>query len=602
MSGAYDDCGSDAYAAPRTLDLLQADYGDASQLTWYVGDDGLVHACAHNVLRSSANLEDGIWGGTGTVDGPQLLSLTAGQTGGYQVFNGSSNRYQSINGETYTLTATVEVISVTTPGTVNNRLLSNTAVNSTLATLTNIGDTADLSVTLAAGSTNMQVYACNSTTFEGTVKITNLCASVGSETFPYIKTGTTGARYSYRLPENLRRWSGTAYTTSKIVELNTGVTVNALVEGVGVTNTVQNSTWAGAAAGTLPSGTGTVPSTWSLSRDPDMIADGSISIVDTPIVGGVQCVDIRVSGTFASGADMALTVSLSESAVQGDVWTFGYAAVLIDDTDTSGLSSASMAIQEADSGGSYAGTQHTVVFSVASMVSTGIALPASVFSTSTVTIVQATAAKLNVRMNLNFVANSTDVTVRMAMPTLTKTSFTPQPILTYGSSVTRAAEEPVTSDFAGASTNGTGSIKTSFVVAHNGSSNGAISMNSLTTPTNFMRVLVRDSDLDGDRYVSLFNRSSVGDTATSFSESMLTDRVSYCAFGWNYASPSIRLAVTDLTTSQVSTATPTEIEADFGATISLISSSSTSPTVGYITADYIPNVFLTEAQYTGEAT
>ncbi len=435
MSGAYDDCGSDAYddGQPRTLDLLSADYGDASQLTWYVGDDGLVHACAHNLLRSSANFEDGIWGGTGTVAGPQLLSLTAGQTGGYQAFNGTSNRYQSINGETYTLTSTVEVTAVTTPGEVNGRLLSNTGVNSISATLTNIGDTATLSVTHIAGSTNMQVFVCNSTTFEGTVKITNLCASVGSETFPYIKTDETGARYMYRLPENLRRWSGTAYTTSKIVELNTGVTVNALVEGVGVTNLVDyhNGDTTGAWTATR--------SVWSQSSDTDPAgALGAGTITDDSTLASTHLiqhnitvadtVEIRVQGMFKANGRTEVLLRFVDKAGT----THWVGMDLTDGSQVTSLGSPANIVMKSMAGGWY-----FMSFTVGS--ATGATSPYI-------------AIYPLVSGSVTYDGDGTSG-IHMWGVSFSQTSFVPQPILTYGSSVTRAAETPTTSDFAGASTN-----------------------------------------------------------------------------------------------------------------------------------------------------
>ena len=599
MSGAYDDCGSDAYddGQPRTLDLLSADYGDASQLTWYVGDDGLVHACAHNLLRSSANFEDGIWGGTGTVAGPQLLSLTAGQTGGYQAFNGTSNRYQSINGETYMLTSTVEVTAVTTPGEVNGRLLSNTGVNSISATLTNIGDTATLSVTHIAGSTNMQVFVCNSTTFEGTVKITNLCASVGSETFPYIKTDETGARYMYRLPENLRRWSGTAYTTSKIVELNTGVTVNALVEGVAVTNQVLNSGWTAAVVGDLAS-TGSAGSTWTDARSAQFTSDGGVmEVTTTGVIDGIPHIDLRITGTFTGVATTDISTITSTVAATGDVWTSSVLVELLDETDTGGYTETLLRLNEYATS-SFLATTGAKSISLAELQATSGPTSFSFMGT----LGQATTNAVGIQFRVVVGVGDVDMTIRVWCPMLTETSFVPQPILTYGSTVTRAAEAPVTSDFAGASTNGIGSFRTSFVYAVDQSLSPVIVWNG-TTSGEYVRLSVRDFDGDGDGYAILQNNPGTPDENTDLTQYLLVDRTQFVAGGWSEPGLEISIAGTDLTTSAQDTLAVSAFAAGLGDTLGLAHrGGSQNPVVGFITALYIPNVFLTEAQYTGEAT
>ena len=452
MSGAYDDCGSDAYddGQPRTLDLLSADYGDASQLTWYVGDDGLVHACAHNLLRSSISFELDGWSTAGSpttvIDGPNLVSLLSTADRVYQNILGTSNRYQAVAGETLTLTCQVEAVSVTTAGTVFAQLSESGVAftSSATPTLSAPGDTVQLSVTRTFTAVSAACTVVRADTFRGQVKVTNLCLSVGSETFPYIKTGETGARYMYRLPENLRRWSGTAYTTSKIVELNTGVTVNALVEGVGVTNLVINSGWTAAVVGDLAS-TGSPGASWADARNAQFTSDGGVmQVVATGATDGIPHIDLRITGTFTAAATTDISIISPSVAATGDVWTSSVLVELLDETDTGGYTETLLRLNE------YATSSFLAVNGFKSISLAELQATSGPTSFSfTGTLGQATANAVGLQFRVVVGVGDVDMTIRVWCPMLTETSFVPQPILTYGSSVTRAAETPVTSDFAG---------------------------------------------------------------------------------------------------------------------------------------------------------
>tara|TARA_R110002167_G_scaffold93122_2_gene249811 strand:+ start:10547 stop:12361 length:1815 start_codon:yes stop_codon:yes gene_type:complete len=604
MSGAYDDCGSAAYTDGQTFDLLAADYGDASQLTWYVGDDDAFHTCAHNLMVASTDFENsGVWfvSTSAVVAGTQLVELPLASSRITQNLTGTSGRYAPILNEALTQSLQVEAVAVTTPGTVSTRIsdASGNTVGNT-ETLTNVGDVVQLTVTrvmLSTSSTLAEII--RAVTFRGTVKITNVCLSVGTETFPYIQTTASGARYTHRLPENLRRWNGTTYTTSKIVELNTNVAVNALVEGVAVTNQLRSSSFVNAVVGDLSS-SGAAGSNWTDGRNALFTSDGGVQEVTAfGMANGMNYIDLRISGTFTGVATADIfTVTNSDPALVGEAWTNSMFIELIDETATAGYTNAKVRLLEYTTTTAFLGTTSEPLISLAALQALSIRTPWVV----TADLIRPTVANVGFQFRITLGVGAVDMTMRLWSPMITKTAYMPQPIQTSEAIVTRAAEGLTTSDFAGASTNGAGSVKTSFAVSHNGSTNAIISMNSVATPANFLRLLTRDVDLDGDRYAALFNRSDAGDSNTSFTEQFLTDRVTYCAFGWSPHVPSIILAVTDLTTPTIQTITPTEIETDLGATISLGSTGGSVPVAGYITADYIPNVFLTEAQYTGEAT
>lgn len=589
--GAYGNCGSDAYGdtAPRSLNLLTADYGDASQLTWYVGDDGLVHACAHNLLRSSANLQDGTgWfaAGTATIDSPRTVTLSAPSDRMNQLLFGGGTNYTATAGEALTVSCTLEVLRIDRAGDLiglqhfDSTSGQRDADTQSITTAGQVLEFRSSSVVVSISGVQVQLARAVTDGFLGQVKVTNICLSVGSETFPYIKTGTAGARYSYRLPENLRRWNGTAYTTSKITELNTGVTVNALVEGVAVTNLVDyhngdntgdwiisDATWQ-ASTETDPSGAlgagriveGTTNAQHQNRNFSMVSADGSFIHV-----GGYFKAqgsrDLRVHYSDKSGALTRLDVDLSDGSTLG----------------TSG-SPIDPIVRALGNGWYYAG------FTVATV--------SGAFSESLRIYILSSGSP-------TYTGDGTSGIHTWGLG-FAQVVWAPQPILTYGSSVTRTAEAPVTSDFAGASTTGKHSFKTSFVATHDGGSTPIISWNS-ETAGRYLRLLSRDQDLDGDAFAVMQNNPGTGSENTDLTQSLLTDRTHFVSGGWDVNTLAMSVASTDLSNSLADTIATSAFQADLGFDISLaLQSGTTSPVVGFITALYIPNAFLTESQYAGQ--
>lgn len=188
------------------------------------------------------------------------------------------------------------------------------------------------------------------------------------------------------------------------------------------TNTVPNSTCAGAVAGTP----GTLPTGWGTS----LAAGISQQIVGSGTSNGIPYVDIRLSGAATGVSQVIFTDFTSIVASSGQSWA-GYVFINAVSGSLNNISLSQVVIREGTSAGAFV-RDEVANFSLAL---------SSVLQRAVVQIASANASTQRVGFRI-FVESvgAIDITLRIGLPQLEQASSALSPILTSGSSATRAAD------------------------------------------------------------------------------------------------------------------------------------------------------------------
>lgn len=191
------------------------------------------------------------------------------------------------------------------------------------------------------------------------------------------------------------------------------------------TSVVRNSACVGAVAGVLGSG-GSLPTTWTYAG-PGL----TYEVIGTAVENGVDCVDIRISGTPSSTYAAIFPEPLTAAASNGQVWSSNIFLKIAGGGLTNVLSTR-MFMRMRDSGSS----------SIGNIVST-------IAPTSTLTrfkytdaLNQAATASVIAFFQLDLTAGQAiDITLRVGWPQFELGGSVTSPIRSTGSQVTRAAND-----------------------------------------------------------------------------------------------------------------------------------------------------------------
>jgi hypothetical protein len=574
----YDGVGS----TPGAFDLLELDWAGAAQLTRYVGADGMVYACANNVLRSSNNLSDTTaWSAASgsTVLTANTIDFQSDNQGVFQNLVGTSNRFLGKAGETLSYSFEIEVLSMTQAGNLSLRYANLSGSEVTTRSnyqVTAVGQRVKLFMTFTpSGTPTPRLWIQNrtdvGTAFRGKVRVHDLCLSVGTRTFPYVQTTTTGAVYKYRSSRNLRGWNGTVWTSSKIVELNSGeADMRMLVEGVAQTNLVTNhstSNWTGTRA-TLAASVGTDPAgatnAYTLTESVDAgthLASFAVTLAESTVY---------TASVFLRSSTRHVRVLLQRKDGQ-----YGY-VTLDPSTATVGTSANANNIK------------------LRALANNWVRLS---FDVDTLTGVSATIVAVQLISTDGVTASYTGdgvSNVECWGAGVAAQNYATHPVLTHGSSVTRAAEAPTSTALAGISTTGRGVLEATYVSRLSGT--GINQMVGLYGASAYVRIIDRNSDGDGDRYSGSEINDGTTTTSLNVGETLAVNTRTATVVSWDPIG-SLFAGASDDGSAQVSEDAAPAIDTDLGATarIGHHSSGAAASVAAFAQLRYVPNSTLTES-------
>ena len=211
-------------------------------------------------------------------------------------------------------------------------------------------------------------------------------------------------------------------------------TAGLYVEPAAATNTIRNSTAAGATVGTIGSG-GVMPTNWSAQA----ASGAAYDVVGTGTENGLPYCDIRFHGSNTGGGTVYSgilfeTPTAGQGAAVGQVWSASFFYRLTAGAlPTSGLSSMGVNVLEYDSTGTYKGNG----------VGGYPVTPSSSVQRAIYPRTLQQAAVSGVATGFTFAIAAGiawDFTVRFYVPQLEKASTASSPIITSGAAATRAAE------------------------------------------------------------------------------------------------------------------------------------------------------------------
>jgi hypothetical protein len=239
------------------------------------------------------------------------------------------------------------------------------------------------------------------------------------------------------------------------------------------TNSIRNSQAGGAVVGAP----GTMPTNWATG----VVAGITAEVVATGSTGGLNYVDVRYSGTNASGSSVFPAILFENStqivASASQTWTGSFYAALVAG-NTTGLASVNADIYETTAAG---------VFVTNS--STAITLGATLTRYAhTRTLTDATTARTNTRLFLNVNGSATiDLTLRIAAPQLELGAFPTSYIPTTTAAATRSVDVAVVEspNFAGSYNNEESTLLGEYIF---GNSVPSIRMLQLDNGTNAERL------------------------------------------------------------------------------------------------------------------
>jgi hypothetical protein len=568
----------------RAFDLLDLDYSGATQVTRYVGDDGMVHVCANNVLRSSNNLADtSAWtaASVNTVVAARTIDFLSTNQGVRQELPGTSNRFLGKVGETLSLSVEVEVLRLDVAGSLSLRYANLSGSEVTArddVSLTAVGQRAQLFMTFTpSGAAVPRIWIQNrndlTTAFQGKIRVRGLCLSIGVKTYPWIETSTTGPVYKFRTSRNMRGYNGVEWVSSKAVELNADVPgMRAIFEGVAQTNLITNhstSNWTGTRAA-LAASTATDPggstNAYRLTEDSTAASTHFSSFAVT----------LTDSTVYTASAFLRSTTRMARLVLTRKDATTAYVTVDIASGEAFASSNAtSVVVRALDNG--------WVRVSFQADALTGGTSP-----TLAVQLVDLDGT--TVTYNGDGASNVDCWGVGLAAQ-----AYATHPVLTYGSTVTRAAEAPTSTAVAAESVSGKGVLECVYLSKLSGT--GVNNIAALYGASSYVRLIDRNADSDTDRYAGAEINDGTDTDTLNTTEAFSLNSLTASVASWDPDALAFNAAADNGTTDAADTVAPSVIDADLGATVRIAhhSSGGAAAVVGLKTLRYVTDATLSEA-------
>lgn len=213
-----------------------------------------------------------------------------------------------------------------------------------------------------------------------------------------------------------------------------------LIEQASTNYILDNSAFIGAAVGVIGSG-GAIPASWTgfsavagITRE--VVAIGTLA-------NGMPYIDLKLSGTNSSGStgwpDLYFRPHTGNVAASGEKWSGSFYAQIVSGS-RSGFANAATACRVCgrDAGGNF--VEYGAPPPGTEVTDAGMATFRRLVSTYT--LANASSVNASVFLDLSIPAgNTVNVTYRIALPQLEKSSLPTSPILTTGATVTRNADD-----------------------------------------------------------------------------------------------------------------------------------------------------------------